>query len=225
MRNTILTLFSGEAPLTDALKLMHAESLTSVAVTDNAMNVIGNISTVDVKHLTSSSSLPLLNQSCTHFISVILSERGLENGKDSFPVFTVTHRHTLAYTVNKLIATRSHRMWLVEDSSPASSMPSTPLPSTTSNPLAHAHSNVTGPPASPKIQLIGSGTAMSGSRNSGRLIGIISLTDILNLFAKQTGLDPDDPDMYRQSRRRTSSISTLGRPSFEGPRRSIEIRR
>ena len=69
----------------DALQLMSNEGLTSVAVVDNAFNVIGNISTADVKLLTTTSSLPLLKSSCIHFISVILSERGIGDGKDSFP--------------------------------------------------------------------------------------------------------------------------------------------
>ena len=56
-----------------------------MAVVDNALNVVGNISTADVKLLTSSSNMPLLQSSCIHFISVILSERGIGDGKDSFP--------------------------------------------------------------------------------------------------------------------------------------------
>jgi hypothetical protein len=64
---------------------MSNEGLTSIAVVDNAFNVVGNISTADIKLLTSSSKLPLLQSSCIHFISVILSERGIGDGKDSFP--------------------------------------------------------------------------------------------------------------------------------------------
>lgn len=64
---------------------MNNEGLTSVPVVDNALNVVGNISTADVKLLTSSSSLPLLKSTCIHFVSVILSERGMSDGKDSFP--------------------------------------------------------------------------------------------------------------------------------------------
>lgn len=47
--------FSGDKTLSDALQLMNAEGLTSLAVVDNGLNVIGNISTVDVKLLTSKS--------------------------------------------------------------------------------------------------------------------------------------------------------------------------
>jgi hypothetical protein len=64
---------------------MNNEGLTSVAVVDNAWNVIGNISTADVRFLTTSKALPLFHSSCIHFISVILSERGIGAGKDSFP--------------------------------------------------------------------------------------------------------------------------------------------
>lgn len=42
---------------------------------------------------------------------------------------------------------------------------------------------------------------------SGRLNGVISLTDILNLFARANGLNPHDPDEARRARRRSSSSS------------------
>ena len=88
---------------------MDSEGISSLAVVDNAMNVIGNISTVDVKLLTKTSSLPLLRSSCIHFISIILSTRGMNEGKDSFPVFYVNPLSTLAHTIAKLMATNSHR--------------------------------------------------------------------------------------------------------------------
>ncbi|KAL8844860.1 MAG: hypothetical protein Q9198_011413, partial [Flavoplaca austrocitrina] len=118
----------GDKPLKEALKLMNNEGLTSLAVVDNQSNVVGNISNVDVKvrsiHisqekavaeinelqlLTKSSSAPLLDNTCIHFISVILSTRGLNDGKDSFPVFHVNPYSTLAHTVAKLVATKAHR--------------------------------------------------------------------------------------------------------------------
>lgn len=42
---------------------------------------------------------------------------------------------------------------------------------------------------------------------SGRLTGVVSLTDILNLFAKASGLSPHDPNETRRQRRRSSSAS------------------
>ena len=108
---------------------MNDEGVTSLAVVDNQYNVVGNISNVDVKvkipaifhHpsksllltplqlLTTSSSAPLLENTCIHFISVILSTRGMNDGKDSYPVFHVSPYSTLAHTVAKLVATKAHR--------------------------------------------------------------------------------------------------------------------
>jgi CBS domain-containing protein len=199
---------------------MSDEGLTSVAVVDNAFNVVGNISTVDAKHLTNTSSLPLLKSSCLHFISVILSGRGVENGKDSFPVFHVNLYSTLAHTTAKLVATKAHRMWIVEGSSPSPSAPATPA--TTPAVLVPPYGSF---PASPA--LTSTFPVVSGATGiSGRLTGVISLTDILNLFARQSGLHPSDPNDQRQRRRRSSSSSL--RPTMDfarGSRSSVELRR
>jgi len=213
---------NGDKPLATALELMHNEGVSSIPVLDAQNNVIGNISHVDVKLLTKSTSLPLLRSSCIHFISVILSERGVNDGKDSFPVFYVNPFSTLAHTVAKLVATRSHRMWVVDAPSPASSGPSTPaiqptvlvppspitpLPISLSGPTpvnttAPTHLTATGV-AAPAI----SASAITGASLSGRLSGVISLTDILNTFARASGLNPHDPDEARRARRRSSSSS------------------
>ncbi|KAI1483778.1 hypothetical protein F4774DRAFT_366467 [Daldinia eschscholtzii] len=212
---------NADSPLTEALNLMNQEGLSSVAVVDNALNVVGNISTADVKLLTNSSSLPLLQNSCMHFISVILTEEGVEKGKDSFPVFYVNPYSTLAHTVAKLVATRSHRMWIVESASPSPSAPGTPslgptvfvpTPSSSQTSLPGSHFPSV-PPAS----------TLPGSHLSGRLIGVVTLTDILNLFARSTGLNPSDPSEQRARRRRSSSSSV--RPSIESARASLDIRR
>ncbi|KAK3936883.1 protein SDS23 [Diplogelasinospora grovesii] len=238
---------NADAPLADALLLMNNEGLTSVAVVDNGLNVVGNISTADVRHLTSAASLPLLKSSCMHFISVILSERGVEHGRDSFPVFYVNPYSTLGHTVAKLVATNSHRMWVVESASPSPSAPATPLLQPT-HPIptpigASAVGSGTGaaspggptvlvPPtggassSGPQSPSPGQGfnsvpaAAMPGAHLSGRLTGVVSLTDILNLFAKSSGLHPSDPSEQRARRRRSSSASV--RPSLESGRASLE---
>lgn len=180
---------------------MNEEGLSSIAVVDNGRNVVGNISVKDVRHLTTTSSAPLLNDSCMHFISVILNERGVERGRDAFPVFYVNPLSTLAHTVAKLVATRSHRMWVVESVSPASSIPPTPSfgPSGSAASVHDLSTSVTGGsvPAS----------ALAGARLSGKLTGVVSLTDILNIFARSTGLRPSDPGEQRARRRRSSSSS------------------
>jgi len=230
---------------------MNDEGLTSVAVVDNGLNVTGNISTVDIKHLTSAASLPLLQSTCMHFISVILSERGVEQGKDPFPVFHVNPYSTLAHTVAKLVATHSHRMWVVESASPSPSAPATPLlgpvsvsasGSTTGTTNTASTTGTTrettvlvppptGAPQSPTTLPSGvapsfasvPAAALPGAHLSGRLTGVVSLTDVLNLFAKSSGLHPSDPGEQRARRRRSSSSSV--RPSLDASRTSSDVRR
>ncbi|KAJ4020261.1 cell separation during budding [Fusarium irregulare] len=231
---------NSDAALSEALTLMHDEGLTSVAVVDNGLNVVGNISTKDVRHLTKSSNAHLLNSSCMNFISVILNERGVEHGRDAFPVFYVNPYSTLAHTVAKLVATRSHRMWVVESASPSPSAPATPLmgpqsfttpahppPAMSASTSTHAAPPSPVPtaavPASPVPTAAVPASAMAGARLSGRLTGVISLTDVLNMFAKSTGLNPSDPNEERARRRRSSSSSV--RPSMDSHRPSIDFRR
>ncbi|KAG6030396.1 hypothetical protein E4U41_000111 [Claviceps citrina] len=196
-----------DAPLSSALTLMNDEGLTSIAVVDNGQNVVGNISTKDVRHLTTTSSAPLLSDSCMHFLSVILNERGVEKGRDAFPVFYVTPLSTLAHVVGKLTATRSHRMWIVEPMSPSPSVPATPLIG------PQPSSSGSSAPAA----------AMPGACLSGKLSGVVSLTDVLNIFGKFAGLHPADPGEQRARRRRSSSASV--RPSLDLSRPSIDFRR
>lgn len=205
---------------------MNNEGLSSVAVVDSTNNVVGNISTADVRLLTNAASLPLLENSCLHFVSVILNERGMEKGKDSFPVFYVNPYSTLAHTVAKLVATKSHRMWVVESASPSPSAPATPqlgpttvvVPEPRSNSVA-THNN------QPHFTQVPTTSSLAGGGHhlSGRLTGVVTLTDILNLFARSSGLNPADPNEQRARRRRSSSSSV--RPSLDASRSSIDLRR
>ncbi|KAI9677780.1 MAG: cell separation during budding [Trizodia sp. TS-e1964] len=235
---------NGDKPLVEALELMFSEGVSSLAVVDNKMNVVGNISTVDVKHLTKSSALPLLESTCINFISVILSSRGLLDGKDSVPVFHVNPLSTIAHTVAKLVATKSHRMWIVETPSPSTSAPPTPLLANATNiaavqrimPAAIVEPSPQAPPSNQNIPLTPtagmpslayppiSAAAIPGQHMSGHLCGVVSLTDILNLFARSTGLTAIDPNESRNQRRRSSSSSI--RRSIESIRgASYDLRR
>lgn len=50
-------------------------------------------------------------------------------------------------------------------------------------------------------------SALPGARLSGRLVGVVSLTDVLFLYARASGLSPTDPAETRNRRRRSSSSS------------------
>ncbi|KAL3426414.1 cbs domain protein [Phlyctema vagabunda] len=108
---------NGDKPLTEALQLMSQEGLSSLAVVDNSFNVVGNISTADTRLLTTTSSMPLLKSSCIHFISVILSEKGVENGRDSYPGMYLPTAITIVYHVVALQQFEpSSQTWLTTSS-------------------------------------------------------------------------------------------------------------
>ncbi|QLL34999.1 hypothetical protein HG536_0H03750 [Torulaspora globosa] len=203
----------GDEPLIMALYKMYQERISSIAVVDRQANLIGNISVTDVKHVTRTSQYPLLHKSCRHFISVILNVRGLEMGKDSFPIFHVYPTSSLARTLAKLVATKSHRLWIVQPPESASS--STSLESLSqgsyASPSAAAGPNTTNTSQSPIISAMEDPPSPHSSAvasnlfekeyRTGKLIGVVSLTDILGLLARsQTEHKQVDPQSARRQR-------------------------
>lgn len=156
-------------------------------------------------------------------------------------MFHVTPFSTLAHTVAKLCATRSHRMWIVDSPSPSASVPPSPgvyavPPPFNASPTASSH--LSSPPRAGSAEMAptppytamvpGPGHSVSasqlpGASMSGRLSGVVSLTDVLNLFARASGLSPTDPEELRKRRRRSSSSSS--RPNLESMRASTEFMR
>lgn len=63
------------------------------------------------------------------------------------------------------------------------------------------------PPLAPSVPA----AALPGARLSGRLVGVVSLTDILNLHARASGLSPADPAEFRRRRRSSSSSMSVRR--------------
>ncbi|KAG0680261.1 cell separation during budding [Pichia californica] len=211
----------GDQPLIEALMTMHDLKMSSLAVVDRNYHLLGNISVTDVRLVSTTSKSDLLYKTCLHFISVILNSRGLENGKDSFPIFHVTSHTSLGRAIAKMVATKSHRLWIVkpEASSSNSSTPSTPdSPHSTHLHSSHSHSghlHSHHPHHSTPLE--------DDTHATGKIVGVLSLTDILSLFAKTLGKAHVEPNMARKQRRRSSSgvasVSTSG--SLEMFRRSI----
>jgi CBS domain-containing protein len=177
---------NGEEPVIQALQLMHNEGVSSLAVVDSNNNLLGNISIVDVRLLTKYSQSPLLRSSCKQFLNVILSKRGLVDGKDSYPVFYVTMTSTLGRTIAKLVATKAHRLWIVQ------------APAASEQGIAYSE---------------------------GHLVGVVSLTDILYVLARQAGKEYLDPHSARRQRRRSSSSSVRTQGSVDAFKRSLSIDR
>lgn len=128
----------------------------------------------------------------------------------------------------------SPRLWITDPLSPSSSGPPTPSHSMVHIPLHPTGSNnAQSPPQSPNpatAQLPPAAapyvsptpltpaipaSALPGARLSGRLVGVVSLTDVLNLHARASGLSPADPAESRSRRRRSSSSSISVRQSGE----------
>lgn len=192
---------NGDRPVIDALKIMHQDGVSSLAVTDSSNNLLGNISIVDVRLVTKSTQKHLLRAPCKQFLSIILNERGLHDGQDSYPVFHVTLSSTIGRTIAKLVATKAHRLWIVQ---PPQQKADTSTAST-----------------STVLSAVGGGGGLTTT--SGQLIGVISLTDILNMLAKKAGKADLDPHSARRQRRRSSSSST--RSTVSSFRRSISTDR
>ena len=144
----------------------------------------------------------------------------MTDGKDSFPVFYVSPYSSLAHTVAKLAATRSHRMWIVDAQSPSQTPQISALTSAPASPVTSSQAPATsGPSLASTTGSAVSASSLPGQHMSGRLSGVVSLTDVLNLFARASGLSPQDPDDARRRRRRGSSSSSM-RVSMESARSS-----
>ena len=232
--------------LIDALHKMFTEGVSSLAVIDRTRTLIGNISIVDVKNVTSSKNSHLLFKSVLNFISYNLSQKGIEEGQDQFPIFHVNYQTSLGRVIAKLVATQSHRLWIVDSSRQPSSVSSGSGSGTTNgvnvgyaNPAdaniadkaeilernidaaAAAAAAAAGAqqPITPTPATVAAAAAAAVSSNcptqpeqiyhggSGKLVGVVTLTDILGLFATSKG-SKTDPLAARNQRRRSSTSTT-----------------
>lgn len=222
--NNPITIYEDQL-LIEALLKMFTERVTSLAVVDKTMALIGNISIVDVKNVTSSKNSHLLFKSVLGFIGYNLTQKGTEEGQDQFPIFHVNNQSSLGRVIAKLVATKSHRLWVVENRGSVhhGSVSST----SSSNSNSNSKSVTQSPKASPStiestlnqlvstpsnVQNIPPGGEPGGL--PGKLVGVVTLTDILGLFASSKSNKKIDPQFARNQRRRSSTSTT--RSSFEG---------
>lgn len=188
----------GDQPLIEALQKMFDERVSSLAVVDRNKFLVGNISIVDVKNVSSTKNSHYLFKPVTTFILYNLSQKGIEKGQDQFPIFHVNKQSSLNRVIAKLVATQSHRLWIVE--------------SRNSSVVSASSSTAMGPTSSVETVLSESNPQDAG--RVGKLVGVVTLTDILGLFAQHKSGVRIDPQSARKSRRRSSTSTT--RSSFEG---------
>lgn len=202
---------NADARVIASLEIMTSRGISSIAVVDAQKQLVGNISMVDVQYVARSSTAHLLRSTCAHFLSVIKFEQGVRDGQDQVPVFAVYPSTTLATTVAKLVATRAHRMWIVGNDHQPGILSPIPISSAMNPTTPHLPIPQTPPPPPPLLQHVSPTPPLGTAPPSlmlGRLQGVVSLTDILNLFARLEGLKASSPNEARLNRRRSSSSST-----------------
>ncbi|KAI9320293.1 hypothetical protein DFJ73DRAFT_878008 [Zopfochytrium polystomum] len=104
----------------DALYLMHEKGVTSVAVVDKSNGtpkLTGSISMTDIKEILSTrGGWRRLYEPAFRFFVSLRNQQGLEaNGADRVPSFTVHPGTPLMVALEKMTATRTHRVWIVND--------------------------------------------------------------------------------------------------------------
>ncbi|KAI0041618.1 hypothetical protein FA95DRAFT_674696 [Auriscalpium vulgare] len=154
------------APVLDAMRMMSEQGVSSVAVlADEAGGdgggLLSAVSVTDIgKTVVPAQSNQILTMPLQQFVTQIKMPHGSTDGADRHPVYSVFPSSTLVYTIQKLLATNSHRVFVTSDTA------------------------------------------------GGTLSGIVSVGDILSLFALLAHLDVDPTRAQRH--RRASSVSSQG---------------
>ncbi|KAI0365810.1 hypothetical protein BV20DRAFT_1046551 [Pilatotrama ljubarskyi] len=109
----------------DAMKLMSDEGVGSIAVVDDETGgLLSAVSVTDIgKIVVPAQSNQILSTPLKQLITRIKEPDGSTDGVDKFPVYSVSPNNTLFYTMQKLLATNAHRVFVTEES-PMSSSPS-----------------------------------------------------------------------------------------------------
>lgn len=232
-----LTIY-GDQPLIEALQKMFSERVSSLAVIDRSRSLMGNISIVDVKHVSSSKNQDLLFKSVLNFISYNLSQKGIEAGQDQYPIFHVSNQSSLGRVIAKLVATQSHRLWVVESRQVKHHASSSGTFGSISGTRSGSISGAAGPveaalnsPSSNNSAMAAAAAAATSGSGSvsgasgpgggdlglpGKLIGVVTLTDILGLFAESKYGKKIDPGFARRQRRRSSTSTRSSIDTTQG---------
>ncbi|KAJ7204654.1 hypothetical protein GGX14DRAFT_459240 [Mycena pura] len=173
--SAVVTATSSSSVL-DAMRLMSEEGVSSIAVLDDETGVLLSAASVtDIGRIVvPSQSNQILSAPLQQFVALIKAADGSTDGADRYPVYAVSPHSLLSYTIQKLVATNSHRLFITRDTTGSVS----PL--------------------------------VPSSRLTGNLTGIVSIVDILSVFARLAHLDVDPARMQRH-RRASSASSHSGR--------------
>ncbi|KAF9448125.1 CBS-domain-containing protein [Macrolepiota fuliginosa MF-IS2] len=109
---------SSVATVLDAMRLMSEEGVSSVAVVDEESGIlIGGVSVTDIgKIVVPSQSNQILGTPLKQFVTSIKLPDGSMDGVDKYPVYSVFPSSALVYTIEKLLATNAHRLFVTDES-------------------------------------------------------------------------------------------------------------
>jgi len=218
-----------EASVLDAMKLMHEQGVGSIAVIDTEGSLLSAVSATDIGRLVATSpDRSVLSVSLSHFISLIKLPQGSTDGEDRYPVYSVTRQAQLGRAIQLLLATNSHRLFITSTpptpnlgTSPAASpalLPSV-VPATTgqsSATLSSLPSSASPNHPSADLKISTSSTSLSSfpTRSAKHLTpapyGVVSIVDVLAVFARLAGLQDVDPNTVRKHRRNSSAAISSG---------------
>ncbi|KAG9313501.1 hypothetical protein JVU11DRAFT_5827 [Chiua virens] len=179
---------SSAAQVLDVMRLMSEQGVSSVAVIDEESGtLLSAVSVTDVgKIVVPSQSNQILSTPVYQFISKIKAPDGLTDGVDKYPVYVVFPTSTLSYTIQKLLATNSHRLFVTNDFSPSSS------PSLTN-------------------MEAGISAVSSPSLTFSTLAILCVFASVLSLFARIANIPDVDPTQRMRHRRASSASSQSSR--------------
>lgn len=100
-----------------ALSRMHEHKISNVAVLDEDGTIFGNLSLADVKIVFRSRRFSSLRQSVRDYITAIrrTDMESREHEKAHWPYYWVKKDSTLETAIRRLIATRAHHLFLIDD--------------------------------------------------------------------------------------------------------------
>lgn len=198
------------ATVLDAMAKMNSMGVSSVAVIEDqtlgegrvgGMKLLSAVSVTDIgKKVVPSQSKQILQMPLLQFVSMIKEHAGSMDGEDRYPVYSVSAASTLRYTIEKILATNAHRVFISEET--GSRRESISSGSGGSSPI------VTGtcvPQTSDRDP--------TSNTSSPQLRGVVSVIDILALFARLAGLPDVDPARMQKHRRASSVGVTSTSPS------------
>lgn len=103
-----------QSTVLDAMKLMSEEGVGSVAVVNEETGaLLSAISVTDIaKMVVPSPDGNILTMTVGQFVSLVKEPDGVTDGEDKFPVYSVNPVSPLGYTIQKLLATNAHRLFV-----------------------------------------------------------------------------------------------------------------